>query len=210
MSITTPPRIYLASSSPRRRELLNQIGVQCDVLLFRSGGARGKDTDLDETPLPDEQVDHYVERLARGKAVAGMKRVQWRHLPEQPVMAADTALDVDGKIVGKPTTPAEAYEMLQQLSGRSHRVLTAVALGSGEHVRSMVSISEVRFRRLEDKEIQYYVGTGDPLDKAGGYAIQGFAAIFIKEIRGSYSGIMGLPLYETAKLLHSFGYSLRP
>ena len=100
--------------------------------------------------------------------------------------------------------------MLQQLSGRSHRVLTAVALGNGEHLRSMVSISDVRFRRLDDKEIQYYVGTGDPMDKAGGYGIQGFAAIFIKEIRGSYSGIMGLPLYETAKLLHSFGFSLKP
>ncbi len=210
MNTTTPPRIYLASSSPRRRELLNQIGVQSDVLMFRSGGARGKDDDLDETPLPDEPVEHYVERLARNKAGAGMKRVQWRHMPEQPVMAADTALDVDGAIVGKPTSPGEAQEMLQKLSGRSHRVLTAVAMGSGEHLRSMVSISEVRFRRLDDKEIQYYVGTGEPMDKAGGYAIQGYAAVFIKEIRGSYSGIMGLPLYETAKLLQAFGYSLRP
>lgn len=200
-------RIYLASRSPRRRELLRQIGVHFDVLVFR-GGERGEDPDVDETPLPGEQVEHYVERLALTKAEAGCRRLQWRSLPQNPVLSADTTLELDGEIIGKPVDASDAGAILRRLSGRTHRVLTAVAMSSGDSTRSRISINEVRFRKLSDAEIRAYVASGEPMDKAGAYGIQGRAAVFIEEIRGSYSGIMGLPLYETAQLLDTFGYPL--
>ncbi|QDF98992.1 septum formation inhibitor Maf [Azoarcus sp. DD4] len=203
----SPPRIYLASKSPRRRELLRQIGVPFDVLTFRSG-ERGDDADVDETPFADESVEHYVERLALTKAEAGFRRTLWRKLPRQPVLSADTTLEVDGEIVGKPADAAEARAILARLSGRSHRVLTAVAVSDGHRIRSLTSVSEVRFRPLSEDDIRYYVASGEPMDKAGAYGIQGRAAIFVEEIRGSYSGIMGLPLFETAQLLEAFGYPL--
>lgn len=202
-------RIYLASRSPRRRELLRQIGVAFDLLVFR-GGERGEDADVDETPLDGESVERYVERLALTKADAGYRRLRWRHLLSRPVLAADTTLEVGGEIVGKPTSADDARDILRRLSGRSHRVLTAIAMCDGERTRSLLSISEVRFRELSDAEIRHYVATGEPMDKAGAYGIQGRAAIFIEEIRGSYSGIMGLPLFETAQLLDTFGYPLHP
>lgn len=200
-------RIYLASKSPRRRELLRQIGVPFDVLTFRSG-ERGDDADVDETPFAGEAVERYVERLALTKAEAGFRRILWRKLPRQPVLAADTTLELDGEIIGKPADPADARSILTRLSGRCHRVLTAVAVSDGSRIRSFTSISEVRFRPLSDDDIRYYVASGEPMDKAGAYGIQGRAAIFIEDIRGSYSGIMGLPLFETAQLLEAFGYPL--
>ncbi len=203
--MTPTPRIYLASKSPRRRDLLRQIGVNFDVLTFRAG-ERGEDADVDETPLPGEAVERYVERLALAKAQAGMRRVLWRKLLPHPVLAADTTLEVDGEIVGKPHDAAEAHAILERLSGRRHRVLTAVAMSDGERTRSRLSVSEVAFRRLSEHDIRRYVATGEPFDKAGAYGIQGHAAIFVEEIRGSYSGIMGLPLFETAALLEIFGH----
>ena len=203
--MTLTPRIYLASKSPRRRDLLRQIGVNFDVLTFRAG-ERGEDADVDETPLPGEAVERYVERLALAKAQAGMRRVLWRKLLPHPVLAADTTLEVDGEIVGKPHDAAEAHAILERLSGRRHRVLTAVAMSDGERTRSRLSVSEVAFRSLSEHDIRRYIATGEPFDKAGAYGIQGHAAIFIEEIRGSYSGIMGLPLFETAALLEIFGH----
>lgn len=201
------PRIYLASKSPRRRELLRQIGVQFDVLTFR-GGERGEDADVDETPLPGESVERYVERLALTKAEAGMRRIVWRKLPRQPVLAADTTLELDGEIIGKPVDADDARNILQRLSGRTHRVLTAIAISDGNRTRSRISDSTVRFRTLTEKDIRHYVASGEPMDKAGAYGIQGRAAVFIEEIRGSYSGIMGLPLFEAAELLEVFDYPL--
>lgn len=198
------PRIYLASKSPRRRDLLRQIGVNFDVLTFRDG-ARGEDADVDETPLPGEGVERYVERLALAKAEAGMRRVLWRKLLRHPVLAADTTLELDGEIIGKPRDAADAHAILSRLSGRMHRVLTAVAVSNGERIRSRVSISQVRFTTLDEHTIRHYVASGEPLDKAGAYGIQGRAAVFVEEIHGSYSGIMGLPLFETAQLLELFG-----
>ena len=202
-------RIYLASKSPRRRELLRQIGVRFELLVFRNG-ERGDDADVDETPYRDEDVEHYVERLALTKAAAGFRRLRWRHLPLRPVLAADTTLELDGEIIGKPGSADEARAILRKLSGRRHRVLTGVAISDGERTRSLVSISEVEFRELQEHEIRHYVASGEPMDKAGAYGIQGRAAIFVSDIRGSYSGIMGLPLYETAQLLETFGYPLTP
>jgi len=197
--------VYLASSSPRRRDLLHQIGVNFDVLAFRSG-ERGQDTDVDETPLPDESPEKYVERIALDKAHAGMRRLLWRNLPRRPVLAADTAIDVDGHIIGKPVDVAEARDILHRLSGRSHRVLTAVALSNGRRTQSRLSVSDVEFRLLTEDDIRRYIATNEPMDKAGAYGIQGRAAAFIAKIHGSYSGIMGLPLFETACLLENFGY----
>ncbi len=204
-----PHRIYLASRSPRRRDLLRQIGMHFDPLVFR-GGERGEDADVDETPFAGEPVERYVERLALTKADAGFRRLLWRHLPQRAVLAADTTLELDGEIIGKPASADDARRILERLSGRTHRVLTAVAICDGARTRSVVSTSQVQFRTLAEAEIRHYVASGEPMDKAGAYAIQGHAAIFVQSIAGSYSGIMGLPLYETAQLLESFGYSLLP
>ncbi len=199
-------RIYLASQSPRRRELLHQIGVRFDLVLFR--GAARDEAELCEEPRPGEDVTGYVTRVARDKAAFGARLIALRRQLQRPVLAADTTLDVDGEIIGKPRTAAEATAILGRLSGRSHRVLTAVAIASGERLEHALSVSQVRFRRLDPEEIRRYVASGEPMDKAGAYGIQGRAAIFIEEITGSHSGIMGLPLCETALLLRSFGYPL--
>ncbi|MFH1869496.1 MAG: nucleoside triphosphate pyrophosphatase [Pseudomonadota bacterium] len=200
------PRIYLASRSPRRRELLTQIGVRFDLLLFR-GGPR-EDEEVNEDWLPGEAPDQYVQRVARAKAVFGAALLARRPLVVHPVLAADTTLDLDGEIIGKPKDEDDAAEILARLSGRSHRVLTAVAMAKYERVEHCLSVSEVRFRALSAKEIGRYVRSGEPMDKAGAYGIQGRAAVFIEEIRGSHSGIVGLPLCETALLLRDFGYPL--
>lgn len=201
---TLEPRIYLASQSPRRRELLTQIGVRFDLLLFR-GDSRA-DMETCEDPLPGEAPDAYALRVAAAKARHGAHLLQMRRLPPRPVLAADTTLDVDGEIVGKPRDDVDAAAILDRLSGRVHRVLTAIALAHPSRLETRLSISEVRFRRLAADEIQRYVASGEPRDKAGAYGIQGRAAIFIEEIRGSHSGIVGLPLCETALLLREFGY----
>jgi septum formation protein len=198
------PRIYLASQSPRRRELLAQIGVRFDLLLFR-GGSR-EDAATCEDPLPGEAPDVYALRVATAKAQHGSALLQARRLQIRPVLAADTTLDVAGEIIGKPVDDADATAILGRLSGRAHRVLTAIAMAHNGRIEQRLSVSEVRFRTLHATEIQRYVASGEPRDKAGAYGIQGFAAMFIEEIRGSHSGIVGLPLCETALLLREFGY----
>jgi len=199
----TRPRIYLASRSPRRRELLRQIDVDFDMVLFREG--ERADSDVDETPHAAEEVGAYVARLALMKAQAGARRVAMRQLVRRPVLGADTTLELDGEIIGKPSSREDAVATLERLSGRVHRVLTAVALTDGDRSEQLTSVSEVRFRELSRDEILHYVATGEPMDKAGAYGIQGRAAIFVADIRGSHSGIMGLPLFETAQLLKRFG-----
>ncbi len=195
--------IYLASNSPRRRELLRQIGVNFEVLLFRSGPRT--DMDVDETPHPGETPDAYVLRVALAKAEGGIERVMRRSLPHRPVLAADTTLAVDDDIVGKPTDADDAVRILHRLSGRDHRVLTAVAITDGDHTEHAISVSTVRFGALDDDTIRRYVATGEPMDKAGAYGIQGRAGMFVEHIEGSYTGIMGLPLFNTAQLLSHFG-----
>jgi septum formation protein len=187
--------VYLASGSPRRRELLAQIGVPFRLLAAA----------VDETPLREESPLAYVSRLAAAKAEAGW--VSARDDALTPVLAADTAVVLDDEILGKPRDRADALDMLHKLSGRAHQVLTAVALRSAANLKVSVSDSRVTFRPLEPVEARAYWDTGEPRDKAGAYAIQGSAAVFITDLRGSYSGVMGLPLFETADLLQSAGVS---
>ena len=197
-------RIYLASRSPRRRELLHQIHVNFEILLFR-GGLR-EDIDVSEDLMAGESPADYVQRVAQAKALAGLERVGSRRLLPRPVLAADTTIELDGRIIGKPENAEHAEQILAQLSGRAHQVLTAVALVDLDQVEYQLCVSQVRFRPLDAGEIRRYVATGEPLDKAGAYAIQGRAGMLISEMHGSYSGIMGLPLYETAARLAKFGY----
>ena len=191
--------IYLASRSPRRRELLAQIGVRYSLLLFRSRPESKEE--VNEDPLEGEAPAAYVERVARAKAESGWRRMMQRNLPQAPVLAADTTVALGDRIFGKPASREEAAEMLAALSGKRHEVLTAVALQQGEWLESALQVSEVEFKPLGAEEIRQYVATGECDDKAGAYAIQGRAARFIVDMRGSYSGVMGLPLYETCQLL---------
>jgi septum formation protein len=196
--------VYLASASPRRRELLQQIGVS-----FRLIGA-----ELDETPVAGEAPAGYVSRLALAKADAGWQRSRElcdpRHMYDAPVLAADTAVVLDGRILGKPQDKTDAATMLLELSGRTHQVLTAVALRSATGNEVKISESWVAFRPVDAAEAAAYWDTGEPRDKAGGYAIQGYAAVFIADLKGSYSGVMGLPLFETAALLNAAGVAIWP
>jgi septum formation protein len=185
--------IYLASGSPRRRELLQQIGVSFRVI----------SADLDETALQGESPLAYVSRLAEAKAAVGWERS--RDSGGAPVLAADTAVVLDARILGKPADMNDAMAMLLKLSGRAHQVLTAVALRTAAGVEVKVSHSTVTFRSIDPGEARAYWETGEPSDKAGAYAIQGYAAIFISDLKGSYSGVMGLPLFETAALLKAAG-----
>ncbi len=198
------PYIYLASQSPRRRDLLKQIGVSFQLLLMRSDQRRPPD--VDETPLPDEAALAYVQRICEAKARNGWKSVIHRNLPQMPVLSADTTVTLDDHILGKPRDRMDAAAMLRELSGRSHRVLTAVAMVQDSHFEMRVSTSEVRFAILSEERIQRYVHGDEAHDKAGAYGIQGMAGAFIEHLSGSYSGVMGLPLFETTELLHSFGY----
>lgn len=200
------PRIYLASRSPRRRALLHQIGVRFDLMPFRLPPR--EDAEVSENLFPGEMADAYVVRVARAKAEHGVKLIAQRRLPPRPVLAADTTLDLDGETIGKPRDEADAVAMLTRLSGRVHRVLTAVALIGEERIEHVLSVSEVRFRELHGDEIRRYVTSGESFDKAGAYGIQGHAAVFVEEIRGSHSGVVGLPLCETALLLRRFGYPI--
>ena len=194
---------YLASRSPRRRELLNQIGVDHQVLTQRMKAERGPD--VNEDPLPGELPRDYVLRVCRDKVEGGWMRVVQRKLPLRGVLAADTTVCIVGEILGTPVDAAEAADFLARLSGREHEVLTAIAFKFGERMETELSVTAVRFRALEPAEIARYVDSGEPMDKAGAYGIQGRAGAFVTEIRGSYSGVMGLPLYETAQLLKRFG-----
>lgn len=193
--ITGTTRLWLASASPRRRELLGQLGIQCDVL----------PADIEEQCLDGETPELCVARLARDKALHVRQQVRAQGLNPQPVLAADTVVVLDGVVMGKPLDRMHAREMLRSLSGRTHEVLTAIAFEHEGRLHESLSRSEVTFRLLTDRDIDDYWHTGEPCDKAGGYAIQGKAAQFISRLQGSYSGVMGLPLYELAQLLEATG-----
>jgi len=197
-------RIYLASRSPRRRELLRQIGVTFEIVLLREDTKRG--LDIDETPLADETPQDYALRLALRKAELAAHFLSRRTLPMLPVLAADTTVVCDGRIFGKPADQEDAARMLKALAGRMHEVVSAIAVcNEQQQIERAVSVSAVWLRPLTDDDIVRYVATGEPHDKAGAYAIQGRAGAFVQRIDGSYSGIMGLPLAETAELLTRAG-----
>jgi septum formation protein len=204
--------VYLASRSPRRRDLLRQIGVRFEPLVLRLAQPRGPD--IDETPHAGESCAAFAERVATAKARIGMEVLGMRQLAVRPVLAADTVVAVDGEILGKPADRAEAAAFLRRLAGRTHEVRTFVALACGSPARlelsSAESVSAVRFASLAERQIERYCSGGEPYDKAGGYAIQGLAATFIEHLEGSYSGVMGLPLFETAQLLRQAGIADLP
>jgi septum formation protein len=213
--------IYLASQSPRRQELLTQIGVQFELLLADSN----EDAESLEIQLPDEPAFTYVKRVTLAKLTAAKQRLHARGLPSSPILCADTTVALtldDGKsikeiILGKPTDHQDAKRILQLLSGKTHQVHTAVAVAGKPHInddkpRLMVSSSQVTFKPLTDEEINAYISTNEPMGKAGAYGIQGIGGCLISSISGSFSGIMGLPLYETSQLMHETGvqFSLTP
>ncbi|MCG8910643.1 MULTISPECIES: Maf family protein [unclassified Pseudomonas] len=185
-------QLYLASSSPRRRELLTQIGLPFHIV----------PASIDETPESGESAQAYVERLARSKALAGLNFLAQR--ADVCVLGADTAVVLDGRILGKPVDREDALAMLQALSGREHEVLTAVAVADRDRCEARVVSSRVTFREVSVEEAERYWETGEPQDKAGGYAIQGLAAVFVSRVEGSYSAVVGLPLCETSALLADF------
>ena len=201
--VTTPRHefIYLASQSPRRRELLDQLGVRHEPLLA------GPDEDVEalEATRAGELPAAYVERVTRAKLQAARRRLARRGLPIAPVLCADTTVALGRRILGKPIDADDALATLRLLSGRAHRVLTAVALACPRHTRLAASVSSVRFAAVREGELAHYVASGEPFGKAGAYAIQSAAARWIERIEGSYSGIMGLPLFETAVLLRQAG-----
>lgn len=200
-------RIYLASRSPRRREILTQLGIRFDPLSLRAGTR--SDPEVDETPHPGEDPLVYVERITRAKAAFGGSLVTSRDLLPQPVLVADTTVAFEGDILGKPASEADAAATLRRLSGNTHLVHTGVAVSYEDRVEYLTNTSEVRFRTLDDEEISHYVKSGEPMDKAGSYGIQGRAGIFVEHLSGSYTGVMGLPVFETAELLKRFGYKFR-
>jgi septum formation protein len=198
------PSVYLASKSARRQELLRQIGVDFTQLLMRE--APGRKRDIVETPREDEPPLEYIQRVARTKAFVGWDVMGKRGLAPKPMMGADTEVVHDGEVLGKPSDAAHAKEMLGRLSGHTHEVSTAVAVRWNTQIIITVSSSRVTFRALADEEIDRYVATSEPFDKAGAYAIQGRGAAFISHLEGSYSGVMGLPLFETAEILAKIGF----
>ena len=199
-------KIYLASKSPRRRELLRQVGIDFDILSLRSDPARG--IDVSEDTFADEPAQDYVARVAREKGAFAWNVLHMRRMPLRPVLSADTTVALDGAILGKPAGKEEAEAMLRRLSGRTHQVLTTVAVRTQDFADSFTQISQVRFAELTPAAIHAYCATAEPYDKAGAYGIQGLAAAFIEHIEGSHSGIMGLPLFETARLLRQAGMKL--
>jgi len=199
-------KIYLASKSPRRRELLRQVGIDFELLLLRSDGPRG--ADVTEEVLPGEAPLDYVARVAREKAAFAADLVVKRRMAPRAVLSADTTVTIDGAILGKPANAAEAIAMLSKLSGRTHQVLTSIAVHSADFSGQITQVSDVRFGALSPAAIAAYCATAEPYDKAGAYGIQGPAAQFIEHIAGSHSGIMGLPVYETVQLLRQAGLPL--
>jgi len=189
--------VYLASQSPRRRQLLEQIGVRYELLL----ATPDEDAESLELVLPGEAPLTYVKRVTQLKLEAAVKRMQVRHLKPAPVLCADTTVALGRVILGKPENSQDAVRILKTLSGQTHRVLTAVAVASGRRRSLSVSVSKVIFASMKLSEIKAYVATGEPFGKAGAYGVQGMAAAYISEMKGSYTGIMGLPLFETAELL---------
>lgn len=197
-----PDFVYLASQSPRRRQLLEQIGVRHELLLPDAD----EDAEALEAVRPGEAPLAYVRRVTALKLDAALARLKRRGLPSAPVLCSDTTVALGRTILGKPADAAEARRMLQALSGTTHRVLTAVAVQGARRRLEAVSDSRVRFSPLTPARIRDYVATGEPLGKAGAYAVQGHAATFIEHLSGSYSGIMGLPVFETAALLRQVGF----
>lgn len=192
MTTEDAPLIHLASRSPRRRALLEQLGINYALV----------DQDLEETLAPGESPEVFVIRLALEKARAGLVRLDDEGAV---VLGADTVVALDDEVLGKPESRAAGLDMLSRLSGRAHRVLTGVAMVDGEHEATRLSLSTVTFRHLGDSEMQRYWESAEPLDKAGGYAIQGRGGVFVEHLDGSYSGVMGLPLFEVHDLLDEFG-----
>jgi len=203
---TPAQKIYLASKSPRRRELLRQIGIDFELLILRDHTSRGPD--VSEEVLPDERAEDYVARVTLEKARFALQTMQWRKLPPRPILTADTTVVLEGRILGKPANQAEAIAMMQSLSGRTHQVLTHVAVLHDDRTYQITQRSDVAFATLSESSIRRYCATSEPYDKAGGYGIQGQAALFIQDIAGSHSGIMGLPLYETGQLLKQAGLQI--
>lgn len=197
-------RIYLCSQNPRRRELLKQIGITFEVLLLRCDPRRS--SDVNETPLDDESAEVYVRRLCQEKARAGSESLRLRNMPLVLVLAAETVLVFNGNILCKPVNAKEAADMLRQLSGNEHQVLSAVAVALGNRTEVALSVSTVRFARLSEDRISRYLRSGEYAGKAGAYAMQGLAGAFVEHLAGSYSGMMGLPLSETVDLLQRFDY----
>jgi septum formation protein len=191
-------KLYLASRSPRRQELLRQIGVEFELLA----------ADVPEHPQGGERPMDYVSRLADEKAQAARARMEREGLPARPILAADTTVVADELVLGKPRDQADAARMLASLAGRTHEVLTAVTLLDGLASRRALSISQVTFGPISPQDAARYWSSGEPADKAGGYAIQGRAAAFIAHMEGSYSGVVGLPLYEVAQMLRDIGCTL--
>ena len=194
--------IYLASQSPRRRQLLEQLGVPHELLL----PGPEEDSEAIEAVLPGEAPTAYVERVTGLKLEAAVARRVARGLPDAPILCSDTTVALGGTIYGKPDDPAHAARMLAALAGHEHSVLTAVALQVGAKRVSALSVSRVTFAAMTAAQIDAYVATGEPLGKAGAYGIQGRAAAYVEHLSGSYSGIMGLPMYETAQLLRAAGF----
>jgi septum formation protein len=201
-----PGFVYLASQSPRRRELLDRIGVRHEPLL----AAADEDVEALEATRDGESPEAYVERVARAKLRAASRRLRMRALAPAPILCADTTVAIGGRILGKPLDGADAARMLTLLSGRSHRVVSAVAVAARGRSRLAVSVSRVRFATIAPARIERYVASGEPFGKAGAYAIQSGAAAWVERIEGSYTGIMGLPLHETAALLEWAGLDVRP
>jgi septum formation protein len=195
------PFVYLASQSPRRQALLDQIGVAYRVLLPTDVEA----AEALEAVLPQESALRYVKRVTRLKVLAALEQIQHQSLEAAPVLCADTTVVVEGHILGKPANESEATQMLSLLSGKTHQVLTAVAIGHNREIHLALSRSRVKFASMTAADIQDYVASQEPMGKAGAYAIQGRASAFISHVSGSYSGIMGLPLYETTQLLKQIG-----
>jgi septum formation protein len=201
--MTDYPALYLASRSPRRQELLRQLGVSFEPLRLRE--ASGRQRDIVEVAHDGEPALHYIERIARTKATVGGQHMLRRGLPPRPVLGADTEVVLDGLIYGKPRDTADAARMLTLLSGRTHHVSTAIAVNWEGEITVEIATTAVSFRELTREEIDRYVATGESVDKAGAYAIQGRAAGFASRLEGSYSGVMGLPLFETARVLARIG-----
>jgi len=203
-----PDFIYLASQSPRRSQLLQQLGVRHELLLPNAPGDVPEDAEAIEAVLPGEAPRDYVQRVTALKLDAAVARWARRDLPPAPVLTSDTTVALGAEILGKPEDAAQAQTMLRKLSGQTHEVLTAVALQHGAQRWQALSVSKVRFMDMSDAQIAAYVASGEPFGKAGAYGVQGSAAAMIEHIEGSYSGIMGLPVFETAQLLRQIGWKL--
>lgn len=190
--------MYLASRSPRRAEILQQLAVPFQVL----------QADVDESALPDEVAVLYVQRIAQAKAMQGWHVMHQQGLPELPLLSADTTVSWQGKILGKPVDADDALSMLRQLSGQWHEVHTALAMMTSQGLLTALSSTRVLMKSLSDYELQSYVATGEPMDKAGAYGIQGLASLFVQRIEGSFSGVMGLPIFETGELCRQAGIDI--